>query len=296
VVLSLIVTKRGNMEVIKEMMAVGFTEYEAKAYYNLLKKNSFTASELAKISNVPRTKIYSVLESIVEKGACLEIPGKIKKYRAVSPEIAFKKIKEQLEEKTSMIDTVSQLLLPIFQMKSTDNDPMDYIEIYRDKNSVLKRLEHLERTADLEILTMNKPPFLFNLDDFDHKKTNPNVDYRYLEELVIPISNYKFEHWQNLLTNGINLKMTSKLPLKMIIYDRHTLVLGLQDHVPGKESLTNMIIIHKALAETLAEIFELYWLKAVSFEEYCEIEKNNLANSLNYINSNKIKKMQEIMV
>ncbi|MCD4818100.1 MAG: hypothetical protein K8S23_05375 [Candidatus Cloacimonetes bacterium] len=274
------------MEVIKEMIAIGFTEYEAKAYYNLLKKNSFTASELSKISNVPRTKIYSVLENIIDKGACLEIPGKIKKYRAISPEIAFKKIKEQLEEKASMIDMVSQLLLPIFEMKSHDNDPMDYIEVYRDKNSVLKRLEQLERNAKFEILTMSKPPFVFEITDFDHQKINSNVDYRYLEELTTPISNYKFEHWQKLIGSGINVKMTNKLPIKIIIYDRHTLVLGLQDHVPGKESLTNMVIAHKALSDTLAEIFEMYWNKAVTFSEYCEIEKNNLPNNIDYMYQN----------
>ena len=212
------------MEVIKEMISVGFTEYEAKAYYNLLKRSNFSASELAKISNIPRTKIYSVFESLIEKGACVEIPGKVKKYRAVSPEIAFKKTKEQLEEKASMISTVSQLLLPIYNMKREDNDPLDYIEIIRDKNSMKERLNQLDKQSKFEIITMNKPPFISRLGNIHPTRIGKSVIYRFIDEIASPISNQQFNYWKDLTEKGIQVRMTSRLPIKMVIYDRKIIV------------------------------------------------------------------------
>ena len=44
------------------------TEYEAKVYSSLLKNHINSAARLSAKSGVPRTKIYSVLESLQEKG------------------------------------------------------------------------------------------------------------------------------------------------------------------------------------------------------------------------------------
>jgi sugar-specific transcriptional regulator TrmB len=53
--------------VVEKLQRVGLTEYEAKAYLALLGMHLSTATKIAEKASVPRTKIYSVLESLERK-------------------------------------------------------------------------------------------------------------------------------------------------------------------------------------------------------------------------------------
>jgi sugar-specific transcriptional regulator TrmB len=59
--------------VLKKLRRVGLTEYEAKAYLALLNVHLSTAMQASEKSGVPRTRIYSVLESLKEKGWVREL-------------------------------------------------------------------------------------------------------------------------------------------------------------------------------------------------------------------------------
>jgi HTH-type transcriptional regulator, sugar sensing transcriptional regulator len=50
--------------VVEKLQHVGLTEYEAKAYLGLINTHFSTATQVSERSGVPRTKIYSVLESL----------------------------------------------------------------------------------------------------------------------------------------------------------------------------------------------------------------------------------------
>ena len=69
--------------------------YETNSYLALLKKDSLTAAEVAKISGVPRGRIYEILNNLLEKGFCHSIPGKVKKYKASNPDFLHGMIKSK---------------------------------------------------------------------------------------------------------------------------------------------------------------------------------------------------------
>ena len=64
---------------------LGLTSYEAKAYVALTRRDSSTAAQTARLSNVPRQRIYDVLGSLVEKGLASTRPGDVVKYVANAP-------------------------------------------------------------------------------------------------------------------------------------------------------------------------------------------------------------------
>jgi predicted transcriptional regulator len=52
-----------------ELQALGFGEYEARAYVALLQRGTLTGYQLAKMSGIPRPNIYTVLDRLEERGA-----------------------------------------------------------------------------------------------------------------------------------------------------------------------------------------------------------------------------------
>ena len=74
---------------IKALTNIGLTELEAKVYINMLKKQYFTATEIATISKINRTQTYDILSKLINRGMCSEIRGKVRKYSAIDPEKVF---------------------------------------------------------------------------------------------------------------------------------------------------------------------------------------------------------------
>jgi hypothetical protein len=55
------------------LQELGFSEYEARAYIALLRKNPLNGYELAKVSGIPRPNIYAVLHKLEERDAVTAI-------------------------------------------------------------------------------------------------------------------------------------------------------------------------------------------------------------------------------
>jgi sugar-specific transcriptional regulator TrmB len=84
--------------VVEKLQKVGLTEYEAKAYVGLLSDQLSTATKLSEKSGVPRTRIYSVLESLAQKGWIRIYSGIPLLFKAVAPNVVFERIKEDYTE------------------------------------------------------------------------------------------------------------------------------------------------------------------------------------------------------
>jgi len=71
---------------VSQLMALGLSGYEAKAYLCLLRESPCTAYEVGKASGVPTSKIYEVLSRLLEKDVVSIIDTeKTKKYIPLEP-------------------------------------------------------------------------------------------------------------------------------------------------------------------------------------------------------------------
>jgi len=91
--------------VVERLQRIGLTEYEAKAYLTLLKDHLNSATKLSEKSGVPRTKIYSVLESLEHKGWIRIYSGIPLLFKAVDPRDVFKKVKKDYNDFLESIQT-----------------------------------------------------------------------------------------------------------------------------------------------------------------------------------------------
>ncbi|MBE0425427.1 MAG: TrmB family transcriptional regulator [Nitrospirae bacterium] len=87
-------------KIISELMQLGLSEYEAKAYLSLLRENPSTAYEIGKDSGIPTSKVYEVLKKLIEKGIISIIDdGKKKHYVPLAPD-------EFLNKQKSITDSI----------------------------------------------------------------------------------------------------------------------------------------------------------------------------------------------
>ena len=78
---------------LRSFIEIGLTEREAKVYMTLLNGKMFTVLELQEAANIPRTKIYEVLNKLINRNICIEKKlGKNKLYEAVEPKLAMERI------------------------------------------------------------------------------------------------------------------------------------------------------------------------------------------------------------
>ncbi len=91
--------------VVEKLQQVGLTEYEAKAYFALLNTHLSTATQVSEKSGVPRTKIYTVLEALKNKGWVRVYSGVPLMFKAVEPLTVFEKVKGDLEKFLESVQT-----------------------------------------------------------------------------------------------------------------------------------------------------------------------------------------------
>lgn len=70
----------------EHLQILGMTEWESRAYLALLKESPATGYGIAKLSGVPRAKVYEVLASLERKGAVEVARGESLQYRPVPPD------------------------------------------------------------------------------------------------------------------------------------------------------------------------------------------------------------------
>lgn len=75
----------------EHLQVLGMTEWESRAYLALLKESPATGYGIAKLSGVPRAKVYEVLASLERKGAVEVARGEPLQYRPVPPDELIKR-------------------------------------------------------------------------------------------------------------------------------------------------------------------------------------------------------------
>ncbi len=259
-------------QLIKDMTDIGLTEYEAKVYVNLLKRDTFTAAEIANASGVPRSKVYEILKHLCEKSFVTEILGRVKKYTAVSPEQGFAILKKQQEEefikKNKQMTKLSQQLHEFYGKRENTNGPLDYIQVLRDKRAINSKIISLMENAKEEVLFFNKSPYISRIEDNKSglELMAKSIEVRSIYEMSDSADPSFYEAMLAFHRAGEKIMIVPTLPLKMAVFDRSSVLLMLLDKLPSTSTFTTMIIEHKDLANMFISIFDFFWEQGLSPE------------------------------
>jgi len=100
-----------KVEVLSILQSLGLSDYESRVYFSLVLLGPAKASEISKQAEVPRSKIYEVLESLIEKQLVEVSKEKPKLFKAIDPEIAIKAMIANKEEELEILEERAKNLI-----------------------------------------------------------------------------------------------------------------------------------------------------------------------------------------
>ena len=140
-------------KIIESLEKFGLTRYEAKAYIGMCNLITGKAEEIAKSSEIPRSKIYNTLKALDKKGFIEITHTRPLEYKVVPPSEIIKMKKDELikelessQEKLDEIynDQISEIQAPVWLVKTSENIINKEIEIVkRARKAINMRIGYL---------------------------------------------------------------------------------------------------------------------------------------------------------
>jgi len=265
---------------LRTFVDIGLTEREAKVYITLLGGRMFTATDLQSAVNIPRTKIYEVLNKMVSRGICTEKKlGKNKMFEAVEPKLAMERVynryKNDLQRKEKLITQVSEVFTPIFKNSKSIINPLEFIDVMKEKTQIHKRYTNSVRNTKRELLTFNKGPYAS--DNPERLSEQEDEETRLLKrggstKDIYELGELKDVHWlfesvKKSIEYGQKARVVEKLPIKMLVFDEEKVMFPLEQPIEESNELTMIYIEHKQLAEACKILFDNMWEQGRDFSE-----------------------------
>lgn len=129
----------------QELEQLGLTSGEARVYNSLVKIGESTVGPISKESKVAYSKIYDVLERLIEKGlASYIIKEKTKYFQAAPPQRLFdyiEKRQQELEESKKLAKQVVQ------KLSKTDEDEKETSKVFIGHKGILTAYEIMLKEA-----------------------------------------------------------------------------------------------------------------------------------------------------
>jgi sugar-specific transcriptional regulator TrmB/predicted hydrocarbon binding protein len=142
-----------NEERLRKMQNLGLTEYQARIYLTLLDLGEAIASQLPSLSRVPRTRIYSTMNQLHEKGLVEIIPEKPTKYVPVPVETFINKVAERKRLEAKELEmNVEDYTREFAIAPSVEVEKPGKFEAIYGRRNVRERLAKMYDEAEKEIL------------------------------------------------------------------------------------------------------------------------------------------------
>lgn len=262
--------------IVSRLVGLGLTTYEAKAYVALTRRDSSTAAQTARLADVPRQRIYDVLATLVEKGLASTRPGDVVKYAATPPTRALEGLlarrRHELEDLERTAEEMVEQLEPAYRAGQEHTDPLEYIEVLRDRRAINERFAELQEGIKHEILVFTKPPYA--------TPAQENVEGLEVVRSHTARSIYEYSAFDDpafaegvrcFIEAGEDARFVPELPLKLVIIDEAIVMFGLEDPVAGSSGLTMMVVDHPSLARMLKIGFDAIWAEGLTFDQAAQL-------------------------
>jgi len=130
-----------EQKIINALKEFGLTDYEARVYYSACIAETAGATELSKLSEVPRARIYDILSTLARKGWINIVYGKPTRYRPAD----FTSIKKKLEDEEKRLKkSKTEILEEIISYSNKEEEATSEAaqDLMLGKEKVLKTIQN----------------------------------------------------------------------------------------------------------------------------------------------------------
>jgi len=130
---------------------LGLTEYEAKTLSVLFTLKEAEAPEISRKAQVPKTRVYDVLDRLTKKNLVIEIHGRPKKYMVIDPEKVFGTL---INEKKSELQILEEEANSLKETITAEHGNGKYEKVMKvkDKSDFMKILGQEIDTAEKSVI------------------------------------------------------------------------------------------------------------------------------------------------
>lgn len=279
-----------TQNLIEKLKSLGFKEYESKVFIVLLKGIPMSASEIAKEAKIIRNSIYDILKSFVIKGYCNEIEtDTILNYQIIDPVIIMDKIQREYndnyENKVVNLKDTFEELQTIYKTKTEKSEKADIgVQLIRGFNMHrVAKYEELLKSAKHEVLGM------YNLtgaisDDLNDDAVkiikgggvirsvyHTGTEFKVIKDgkPVIGTAKELVKILEAFVAYGEELRLSDVKVPNMTLFDNETMFINLSGNksIP-KHKQADIIIKNPNFAEHMKDLFDFYWNKGLTIEEF----------------------------
>ena len=254
----------------RKLQQVGLNAYEARSYLVLVGHLRFKALELAARAQVPRQKIYEVMDSLVEKGFARVVQEKTKLFSAVDPSLAIsgylakrsRALQNEFTEQSRLAGGLIEDLRSAYLEGQDGRGSLDFLNLVNDPAQTAIHYRRMLTTVTHEYAEFLRPPFAADpLDEHLVKDAAArSIRCRLLIEEAPLDENHRLR-LREYLDCGIEIRFLNRLPMKLALFDTRSGLLALLDPVPTQPSWTAIVFEHEGFAEAMSGLFESYWCR-----------------------------------
>jgi sugar-specific transcriptional regulator TrmB len=252
------------------LLGLGFSEREARVYLALLNRRHATSADLQKLSGVPQAKVYETIERLVRQGYCRERKaGRKRTFEIIDPKVTLAPGFQRLETRLQEMGQMQQEFEALFAVGGEIQEPFEYIEMLHGKESIHFHYCELVRRASHQILGFGRTPYTCETPDKVAEQTRENEAFlrrggrsRWIYEMDEDNREWLLEGFAHLMRLGIRIRVSERLPLKMMIFDTREVLVAQQDPGAPPGSLTMAVIKQSAIANAYSALFDFFWHQA----------------------------------
>jgi sugar-specific transcriptional regulator TrmB len=142
-----------NQDRVRKLMEHGLTEYQARVYLTLLDLGAATASQISLMSKVPRTRIYTTMQQLHQKGLVQILPETPLRYEPVAFDAYLKALGEDLRARAKQLDAGLETLAREFAINAQrEPEARGRFEAIYGRKNVRERLLRMYAIASREII------------------------------------------------------------------------------------------------------------------------------------------------
>ena len=243
----------------------------------LIGHGHFKALEVAGRANIPRAKIYDVLNSLVDKGFVRVVHGKVKQFSAVEPRLALggylnrrrELFLREWEDRQRLADMLSDDLAEVFRNGSNGHSPLDYLRIIGDKRQIIEEFRKMLSQTRHEYLEFARPPY--GVDPGHEPLVRSFADRGMLCRLMFDSSDVQSSARRRELKlledAGAEVRVGRNIPMKLALFDSHSGMISLDDPVVSNQTITALVFEHRSLGSAMRTLFDDSWNRSAPLDD-----------------------------